>query len=70
MSLFKRQSRNRNASKSESNSIGALGHALQTLVDALAQILVVGSIRYIDEAEDALKAAAKYGDEAAEAGKS
>ncbi|MBQ9737597.1 MAG: hypothetical protein IJV86_04270, partial [Clostridia bacterium] len=43
-------------------------HLLQTLLDIVAVLPVVGGIKYIDEAGDVLKAAAKHGDEAAEAG--
>ena len=39
-------------------------HALQTLLDALALLPVVGGIKYIDEAGDTLKATVKHGDEA------
>ena len=44
-------------------------HALQTLLDALALLPIVGGVKYIDEAGDTLKATAKYGDEAAEVSK-
>ena len=41
-------------------------HAFQTLFDALALLPIAGGIKYIDEAGDALKSAAKYGNDAAE----
>lgn len=41
-------------------------HAFQTLFDALALLPIVGGVKYIDEARDVLKAAAKFGDDAAE----
>ncbi len=41
-------------------------HAFQTLFDALAFLPIVGGVKYIDEAGDALKSVAKYGDDATE----
>ena len=41
-------------------------HLLQTLLDFASLLPVVGGIKYIDEAGDVLKTAAKHGDEAAE----
>ena len=41
-------------------------HIIQTVLDALSLLPVVGALKYTDEAGDVLKAAAKHGDEAAE----
>ena len=41
-------------------------HALQTILDAAALLPVIGSIKYSDEALDAVKGALKYGDDVAD----
>lgn len=41
-------------------------HAVQTILDAVALLPVVGSIKYSDEAADAVKGAIKYGDDVVE----
>ena len=45
-------------------------HLLQTLLDFVSLLPVVGGIKYIDEAGNVLKPAAKHADEAVEAAKS
>ncbi len=45
-------------------------HILQTILDAVALVPVVGSIKYADEVGDTIKAGAKYGDEATQTIKS
>ena len=39
-------------------------HTLQTILDAVSLLPIIGGVKYADEAWDALKAAAKYEDEA------
>ncbi len=46
------------------------GHMLQTLLDILAVVPVVGVVKYVDEGFDLTKSAIKYGDEATDAIKS
>ena len=42
-------------------------HKLQTLLDAVSLLPLIGGVKYIDEAGDVLKSAAKHGDDATEA---